>query len=150
MKTFRFTEAVALALHSMVLIAEDPKIRWTTQQIAEKFGVSANHLSKVHTRLVHHGMLTSVRGPKGGLVLGRAPETITLMDIYELIEGQSLSGSCLFGRTECMNGSCIFGNFLDGLNSQIRRYFQETVPSDIAGRETRFCDPFQETLTKEV
>ncbi|MBN1879963.1 Rrf2 family transcriptional regulator [bacterium] len=132
MKSLRFTEAVSLALHTMVLIARDPQTRWTTRKIAENLSVSANHLSKIHTRLVNEGLLNSVRGPMGGLSLARMSDRISLMEIYESIEGRIPLRGCLFGKPVCLNDRCLFGDFLNGLNEQVRMYLTNTRLSDLA------------------
>ena len=137
MKCIRFSEAVSLALHTMVLIASNPQTRWTTREIAVTLGVSANHLSKVHTRLVNHGLLSSTRGPKGGLSLGREPDKISLLEVYELIEGQIPEHSCLLGKPVCNRSCCQFGDLLSNINAQVKEYFRKTRLSDFTDQENR-------------
>lgn len=48
-------------------------------------GESARYLEPVMQLLVHHGLLRSVRGPKGGYVLARERRKITLGDIAAII-----------------------------------------------------------------
>jgi len=58
----------------------------TIREIAERYGVSRNHLMKVVSDLQQHGYLQTVRGKSGGLRLGREPVTIRLGDVVRATE----------------------------------------------------------------
>src|ERR1039457_5676018 len=81
-------------------------------EIATDQGVSQAHLSKVMQRLVKFGLLTSRRGPGGGFLLGRAPETITLLEILEAMDGPMSDNKCMLGRKKCLYGGCALGALL--------------------------------------
>ena len=85
-KIFSMSEAASIAIHSMVLIARN-KDGINAVKIAEQTGSSKNHISKVAQRLVKDDLLKSVRGPSGGFTLKKDPADITLLDIYQSIEG---------------------------------------------------------------
>jgi DNA-binding IscR family transcriptional regulator len=65
--------------------------------------------------------------------LGREPESITLLDVYEATEGPLDPPTCLLGRPAC-NGSCILGGLLDQVGKEIRDYFAQTRLSDLNGQ----------------
>lgn len=121
------SEAAALSLHAMSYLAQDPS-RWaTTREIAEKFKVSENHLAKVHQRLVKAGLIVAARGPSGGFHLAKDPKDITLLQIYEVIEGPILCESCVFAEPTCGREDCIFGGLLKEVNAQISDYLSKTT-----------------------
>jgi len=130
-KLLKISEAATMALHSMVLLASDLKKMLTTQEMADEIHVSANHLAKVLQRLAKAGLVAATRGPKGGFVLGRAPETINLLDVYEAIEGPLESGACLLEVPVCGGTHCILGGLIAGLNQQVRDYLTQTRLSDL-------------------
>ncbi len=128
----KISDATALALHSMVHLAIDPEAQSTTSEIADLFDVSKHHLAKVHQRLSKAGLIRSHRGPAGGVVLGKDPAEITLLEIYEVMEGSMLCKPCLFGKDRCPRADCVLGTLLPGLARQVRDYFATTTLEQLA------------------
>jgi len=132
----KISDATALALHSMVHLAVNPEDQSTTAEIAEAFSASKHHLAKVHQRLTKSGLLESYRGPSGGVGLAKKPEEITLLDIYEVMEGSMTCHPCLFGRDTCPRADCVLGELLPGLAQQVRDYFEQTTLAQLAKEST--------------
>jgi Rrf2 family protein len=132
----KISDATALALHSMVHLAIDPGQQSTTAEIAEAFEASKHHLAKVHQRLTKGGLIISSRGPSGGVGLAKKPEEITLLEIYEVMEGAMICHPCLFGKTECPRAECVLGTLLPGLAQQVRDYFEQTTLAKLASEST--------------
>ena len=128
----KISDATALALHSMVHLAVNPDQQSTTGEIAEAFAASKHHLAKVHQRLTKGGLILSSRGPSGGVGLAKKPEEITLLEIYEVMEGAMVCHPCLFGKTECPRAECVLGQLLPGLALQVRDYFEKTTLAQLA------------------
>ena len=128
----QLTDAAALGIHTMMYLAEQPDERSTTARIAERFRFSPHHLAKVHQRLAKAGLLLPVRGPGGGVTLRKPPEEITLLDVYEAIEGPMPVCECVFGMPVCGRSRCLFGGLLKDVNERIQKYFQETTLADLA------------------
>ncbi len=80
-RLINISEAVSLALHTMVLMATDTDRRFSNPQIAETLDVSGHHLVKVMQRLVRAGLVDSVSGPKGGFLLDTPTEEISLLRV---------------------------------------------------------------------
>ncbi|MEE9369334.1 MAG: Rrf2 family transcriptional regulator [Pontiella sp.] len=129
----KISDATALALHSMVHLAIDPDQQSTTAEIAKIFDASKHHLAKVHQRLTKGGLIKSFRGPSGGVGLAKAPAEITLLNIYEVMEGKMICHPCLFGKEVCPRTECVLGTLLPGLSRQIRDYFDKTTLAQLAG-----------------
>ncbi len=126
----QISEAAALGIHACVIIAgSDGKC--TTPQIATTLEASQAHLSKVMRQLVVAGVVESVRGPGGGFVLARTPGKISLLDIYQAIDGPFPDQTCLFRKRVCRGDNCILGCFLDQTNREAHTYFANTTLRDI-------------------
>jgi Rrf2 family protein len=123
-KIVNLSEAASLAIHAMVLIAKsDTHIN--VNVIAQEMGASRNHLAKVLQQLVKFNYLKSVRGPSGGFVLNSDPSKITLLDIFEAIEGKIDVPECPLDRQICPFDKCLMGGMVRDVTNQFRDYFGE-------------------------
>ena len=130
------SEAASLALHTMSHLAKNGEHRVTTREIAGKFHISKAHLAKVLGRLVHAGFISSARGPKGGFMLAKAPDAVTLLDVYEVIEGPISHNTCVFD-VECGDVNCIFGGLIETVNHLAKKQLEETALSDLVAADAR-------------
>ena len=73
---------LSLALHSLGHMAGDPDRTRTSAEIASHAGTNPVVVRRVLGRLRAAGLLTAEKGHAGGWRLGRAPEAITLADVY--------------------------------------------------------------------
>lgn len=119
----KISDAASIALHSMTYVALHCDEPVCSKDIADSFGVSINHLSKVLQRLVKAGLLYSTKGPLGGFELAKKCEDITFLEIYEAIDGKISAGCCLFGRKLCNCDECIMGDFINKTNKSVRDFF---------------------------
>lgn len=58
-------------------------------------------LRKIIGQLVKVGMLYSLRGKGGGVTLARQPDSISLLEVVEAIEGRIFLNQCLIGPDFC-------------------------------------------------
>ena len=128
----KISDATALALHSMVHMAINPDTQSTAAEIAEVFEASKHHMAKVHQRLAKAGLIFSQRGPTGGVGLAKDPAGITLLEIYEVMEGPMACHPCLFGKEVCPHNDCALSGLLPGLARQVRDYFEQTTLAQLA------------------
>lgn len=137
------SDAAALALHAMAYIASrQAGERASVGEMAETFGVSAAHLSKVLQRLTQLGFLESRRGPGGGFVLGKPAGSIRLLDLFEAMDGPVLRRACLLRHQVCAPGDCLLGDLVTEIQARTRAFLSETCLSAYAGRE--FVSPTAE------
>ena len=120
--SLRISEAASLALHTMVFLAGAPATQYSVGRIARSLGVSEAHLAKVLQRLSKAGLLVSARGPKGGFRLARGPEEITLLEVFEAIDGSFEPEECLMQDQSCGQMGCLFGDLLGDINRQVKEY----------------------------
>mgnify|MGYP000879180062 CR=1 FL=1 len=131
-KMLRISDAAALALHTMAILARAPDRLISTHEIAEMLDLSENHLAKVRQQLAKAGLVDAVRGPSGGFRLAKPPEEITLMEVYEAIEGPFHPSDCLLGRPACDGRKCVLGGLVQSVNGQVRQYLTETTLAQLA------------------
>jgi Rrf2 family protein len=128
----KISDAASIAIHAMVYLAllNDSELA-STKQIADAYGVSEAHLSKVIQRLAHSGLVKTYRGPKGGISLAKSAEKITLLNVYESMEGSFSNTACLLGTKKCGSAGCILGDLLQSVNKQVKTRLSETKLSDL-------------------
>lgn len=123
------SEASSIAIHAMVLIAKS-ETNLNVNKIAELTGASRNHLAKVMQRLVKDKYVKSTRGPLGGFILVKPADEISLLDIYQSIEGEIMETKCPLDRQICPFSKCLMGGVIFDLTNQFRNYLQQQTLSD--------------------
>lgn len=61
-----------------------------SDEIATRQGIPVNYLNQLLITMRRAGLIDSLRGPQGGHMLARRPETITLLDALNALEGPLL------------------------------------------------------------
>lgn len=98
----RLTSFTDYGLRMLMRMASAPDRAISTAEMAEEFGLSRHHLTKIMQQLARGGLVQTRRGGGGGAMLARAPAEIRLGQIVRLLEeGQALvdcfgpdGGSC--------------------------------------------------------
>jgi Rrf2 family protein len=70
-------------------------------EIARRQDISVKYLEQLIIPLKKAGYVKSVRGPKGGHMLAKPPEEITVGEIVYLLEGGIELTDCIISPTEC-------------------------------------------------
>jgi len=122
-KIVSLSEAGSIAIHAMVLIVKKNKMINVTE-IANETGSSRHHVAKVMQRLVKDRYLASTRGPSGGFKLLKEPAEISLLDIYESIEGKIVPTACVMEKPVCPFDKCIMDNIAKRLTNDFTSYLK--------------------------
>lgn len=125
------SDAVSLALHSMALIAAQDGPA-SVHDISRRLDVSENHLSKVLQQLAKSGLVRSSRGPRGGFALARKSDSLTLLSVYEAIEGPLRPSACLMRKKTCGKKACIFGDAVETMQEVFKNRLASTRIADIS------------------
>ena len=101
-------------------------------EIAGDLGIPANYLSKTLQTLAKERVLRSVRGPRGGFCLARAPEQITLYDVIAPYGDLDADRKCLLGRPECSDRNpCPAHHAWKQTSDQLAGFFRTTTVADV-------------------
>jgi Rrf2 family protein len=71
------------------------------KDIAERQGISEKYLWQLINPLKTTGLVNSLRGSRGGYVLGKAPEAISLKEILRILEGSLCLVDCVDDPSLC-------------------------------------------------
>ncbi len=65
------------------------------KDISESQGIPSSYLENILITLKHNKIVTSVRGVGGGFILKKLPEEITLLEIFEALQGDLTLLDCI-------------------------------------------------------
>jgi len=122
----KVSDAAAIGLHAMVLLATRPDKLMSNHNIASTLKVSPAHLSKVLQRLSRAGLVRATRGPGGGFAITINGAKKTLLDVFEAIEGPMRPHDCLLAKSICGGKNCMFGSLLRNMNREAHAYLAKT------------------------
>ncbi len=135
----KVSDAVNLAMHASAILASNPQGIVSAKELAARLNASEATLSKAMQRLVREGIVRSTRGPSGGFFLAREPETISLKEIVEAVDGRLRAPECLFGRQPCGRRACMLGDAMVKahriLIDKLERTRLHEVPIALGARE---------------
>lgn len=100
-------------------------------EIADAEGISPAYIEQVLRSLKAAGLVKSRRGAKGGFLLGKSPETITVADIVEATEGALSLAPCLAEDCERAS-SCVVRSVWKRAGEALRRELARTAIEDMA------------------
>jgi len=128
----RLSEAASMAYHALAVLSAAPDKFLTAAGISKTICGSEAHLAKVMRRLVRARLVSSTRGPGGGFKIARPAIEITLLEIYEAIEGRFETGDCMLDEPCCRENDCIMGSLIRSVNLEVLEYFGSRKLSDFA------------------
>jgi Rrf2 family iron-sulfur cluster assembly transcriptional regulator len=95
-----------------------------TRDLASELQLSPCFLTKILRSLTTAGILTSLRGPGGGVALARPPAQVSLLDMLHVLHGPALTRACLLGLPQCHDdGTCPVRNRWAKAHAELQTLF---------------------------
>ena len=144
------SERAAIALHAVGALARNPEAVTSTKEIALLERVSEAHLAKVMRQLVNAGIVSSTVGPGGGFLLVRQPDELTLLEVFELIDGPVGHTYCMLTppREDC--AGCVFKQLTEPVNSFVRKFLATITVADMANPANDLVVKLQEANLMQI
>ncbi len=130
------SHATALGFHAMAQIARSEH-RVSSEELAASLHASKAHLSKVLKALADSGLLLSKRGPDGGYSLALPASQVTMLQIYEALQGPLRLDGCLFDQPICRQVQCVLGGLVEKVRHDVHSHMAHTTLHDVRTREGR-------------
>jgi Rrf2 family nitric oxide-sensitive transcriptional repressor len=109
-----------------------PERQVSTREVAEFYGISADHVSKVVQHLAHAGFVRSGRGRNGGIRLGRPAVEITVGAVVELFEGPVSLLECVSSEGVCViQPGCRLRTVLERAGAQLVQELRQVTLADL-------------------
>ncbi|MCG8571325.1 MAG: Rrf2 family transcriptional regulator [Spirochaetes bacterium] len=101
-------------------------------KIAEKEHISDKYLENIVRVLKLSGLIQVKRGAQGGYRLSRNPAEISVLEIFEILEGSLNIIDCLENSFSCeLENSCIMTDFWGELIDQIKFFLKSRTLADL-------------------
>lgn len=140
-----FSQTVEYAMRAVLALAAGDGSPMTTRQIAEIMKVPQSYLSKVLQSLVRGGLVFSSRGLKGGFVLVRSPDEITLLQILDCVNTLQRIESCPLDLESHSSALCPLHRRLDQAMGMVEQAFSRTTLAEILSEDNP-CTTLQSQL----
>ena len=111
----------------------------TIRQISKSQGISEKFISRIVVALRRAGLVRTVRGVQGGLMLARPEDTISLLDVMQATEGPVALIACLAHPRSCKrNGRCGAESVWRDVNNALVESLRGISLADVARRQRQF------------
>jgi Rrf2 family protein len=111
----------------------------STATLAQETGVPYRFLRKIVLKLSGSGLLVSRRGKGGGVMLAREPESVSLLEIMEAMEPESVVFNACFVQSEnpCKRQSyCGLHQALSAVQASLHGELHRITIASMASAET--------------
>jgi Rrf2 family protein len=135
----QITRQADYALRAILYLARiNNSQRAATSQIAEVQQIPASFLAKIISQLSIAGLIHTSRGARGGVLLARPPEEITLLQVVEAIDGPIALNDCTLAPATCQfNDVCPLHNIWCELQGQLVDRLKNTTFADVVRNERK-------------
>lgn len=128
-------KSVAYALHALLyMVRHSTQLPATTATIAKAEGIPSDYLAKIFQQLVKTRFVKAVKSKNRGYVFARPPEEISLLELFEAVEGSPLFDDCFLRHCECggtKENCCIFSAWVNA-TKRVKEILEETSVADAA------------------
>jgi Rrf2 family protein len=132
------------AIRALVVLASpNTPERITAEELAPRCDVPIAMLRKHMWKLSQAKLVRSTRGKRGGYALLRSPGSINLREIVQIVDTSSISDTCAFGWSKCIDGMvssphCPWSNLYESYRSLL----EKTTIADLLPQQTKYGEKF--------
>jgi len=106
------------------------------KKISEDLNLPTPFLAKILQNLAKNKILSSTKGPNGGFSLLKKPESITLLDIIKIIDGEEIIKNCIIHNSSCnsvkrSNKSCPIHNDYEKIRVGMVNLFRKKTIAEL-------------------
>lgn len=140
---FKLSKKVEYAILAVQYMAMSSKGIVSAKEIAEKLNISFEFLSKALQKLMKYGIIESKQGIRGGYVLSRPAEMISLADIINAQNDEIKVVDCLTAEDDCgctREDDCTLRSPMQSIQQRINTILKSTSIADICGNNNTMID----------
>jgi len=123
-----FTKACEYAIRAVLIVAikgkEDSKL--SIQQIAKEIDSPLAFTAKIMQTLTREGLVASVKGPNGGFYLDPKAKPVSLSQIVQAMDDESVLNTCALGLKECSDEQpCPIHHQVKAYKNKLKKVMEE-------------------------
>jgi Rrf2 family protein len=149
----KISQTSAYALHALMYMARHvTQLPIASGRIARAEGIPPGYLAKVLQQLARAGYVRAVKGRERGYVFARPPEEISLLELFETLEGEPLFDDCPLRHCACdgTSDNChIFAQWLAATRRMKDLLGETTIASAAWHHPEHRCDAPPNLITTE-
>lgn len=108
----------------------------STREVARRQMIPATFLEQLFVALRRAGLVTARRGARGGFLLGREAERISVLDVVEALEGPLRPTVCDALAPCARSSACAAATVWRGASDALREVFSATTIADLAAAQS--------------
>lgn len=132
------TQCFAVSIHVLTLLAANQDSLVTSESIAESVDTNPVVIRRTMSHLRKHGLVNSRPGIKGGWLLMKPPELISLWEIYHAINHDYVltmhnhpNPNCLIGRNIKESLAGVFGRAQNAMETELSKFTVADILQDV-------------------
>lgn len=125
------SQTVEYAMRAMVRLSDGTERPHSVKEVSTRAQIPGPYLSKLLQILASAGLVYAYRGRKGGYVLARPAESITVLDIVTAVDPVKRIRSCAAGERHDSGGLCLFHQRMDEAAETVERGFASVSLADL-------------------
>lgn len=124
------------ALLDLALYADEAPVR--LKEIAQRQEVSLQYLEHLVAPLIAAGLVSSIRGPRGGLVLGKHADEIKMSHVVGILEGSTAPVECVNNPAFCSrSATCATRDLWSDMKNAIDGVMDSLTLADLVERQKK-------------
>jgi len=133
------TRRTDYAIRLIAALLEKGGVPLSVREAALQQDVPYAFARSIQHDLMQQGIVTSLRGAKGGMVLNVDPEKFTLFELIEIVQGPVSVAVCTNDEDWCPRSkTCQFHNVWEGANEIMRNYLSSVTIKDLLAGERAY------------
>ena len=106
------------------------------KDISKRQGISCLYLEQLLSRLNNAGLVTSMRGPKGGFMLTKLPSETKISEILQIMEGSTALVDCVDNTALCPHSKlCVSRKVWIDMKKAMDEVLKSTTLQDLVDKE---------------
>lgn len=110
----------------------------SAREVSERQGIPLKFLEQLLSALRKAGLVSALRGARGGFVLAREPKAISVLEVVEALEGPLAPTTCDGGQLCGRSGVCAAAGVWAKATDALRDVFVSTTLADLSERQVEY------------